>query len=110
MITSTLLIKEMPDGNVMVAMDPDQSGATKAELRVASIMDSALQAVGELILKGSKWRGKGCACVEKASFQLIETAARHLHHLRSLGRPLPKPLAMPSQSAPYCGPCAAGLV
>ena len=59
MITSTLLIKEMPDGNVMVAMDPDQSGATKAELRVASIMDSALQAVGELILKGSGIMAEG---------------------------------------------------
>lgn len=53
MISHKLIIKEMPNGLVSVAMDPDQEGATKAEMEVAAIVNLALEAAGELLIKGT---------------------------------------------------------
>lgn len=59
MITCKLIIKEMPDGRVAVAMTPEQTGATKDELRAATVIDAALQAAGELLLKGNGIMAEG---------------------------------------------------
>lgn len=52
MITCKLLIKEMPDGRVAIAMNPNQTLSTKAERQCATILDDAIQAASELMLKG----------------------------------------------------------
>lgn len=64
MIICKLIIKEMPDGRVAVAMDPEQTGATEAELRTAHVIDTAMQAAGEVLLKGKEVMAAGVGIKE----------------------------------------------
>jgi len=50
MIICKIVIKEM-EGAVAVVMDADQTSATKAELRMATVLDIGLQGAQEIMLK-----------------------------------------------------------
>ena len=54
MIKCTIIIEELNDGRIAFMALPDQGNATKNELLGASILDKALEAVGELLLKYNK--------------------------------------------------------
>jgi tRNA pseudouridine-54 N-methylase len=69
MITAEIVIKEQPNGKVAVAVNPNQETATREELKVASLINQALEALGELCLApgDSMLAGTGVrAQVEKA--------------------------------------------
>ena len=54
MIKCTIIREEVNDGRIAFMALPDQGNATKNELLGASILDKALEAVGELLLKYNK--------------------------------------------------------
>jgi len=54
MVKCTIIIEELDDGKIAFFAHPDQANATKNELLGASIMDKAIEAMGELLLKRNK--------------------------------------------------------
>ena len=54
MVKCTIIIEELDDGRIAFFAHPDQTNATKHELLGASIMDKAVEAMGELMLKHNK--------------------------------------------------------
>lgn len=53
MITCTLILKELDNGVVAFAMEPNQQGATPKEMKFASVLDLAIKTAAEFALSGS---------------------------------------------------------
>ena len=54
MITCTIIIKELPDGHLALAMDPKNDNPTSKEVKFASIVDTGLNEIFQYALRMSQ--------------------------------------------------------